>query len=768
MKFSARLLFAFVLPMSPAMAAEVTMDPADGWFRPALVEDRSPLCSVALAEANRLFDSKTGELDSRPIVIGDLQAIDPEQDLPREPIVLRNVNTGEPIERTQAVVTTHGKKMYVARRTNPGCGSACETQQMLASLQPFDVPMHYENPPGVSEPTPRAPVLTLLKSPDDLYYVAVIENDQLQVYTLTEDAAWDRICKVHMTPRALNPATHAELQAARKAVWDLHASLDPIRQGAGHTCGTLRAHERGGEKMGEAFSRMLYRPWTLQTSGNKALGASGDALSQWSTLGFDEYAAMAKYRAQLAVTLGALAQFYAHEFDLSQADASLAAEKALGAAMYRGLAFSAGSFFADKSAPVRLAILENKSVADLDALNWQPAPRGDYWNDQDSVLNIAVKHPEALRWLLSKKLDPNQPNAFGKTPLMYAAQHNALEAVRILLEHGANPNAATIFPDDTCTYTLQHANVTALHYAVRYGSAEIVEALLDGGAVTFVKTTKQWDEASGQTPLEWLDSYESPNIAAADRPRLAQLLQSTEGEQLVEYSTQQTLQAEKQYAAGDLDSARRSLKNALQAAPSNERALSDLSLVALRAGQYGESLEAATRLIAASKDPRMLANAWFNVGLACERHGHRYLWYNGELYCRSSAIFPFLQSWRAAKSSARAEKLEQMVATANDKHCAVPQSDGTQHQYLFVHEAEGDDMRGPEIQRVYVLHPAGSDVSAAQVRWTVTPYVGKAPVPRPVTPRLVDSYPLGKSTLTVLESEDKVQKTVHIGDFRCF
>ena len=378
MKFSARLLFAFVLPMSPALAAEERMEPADGWFRPALVEDRSPLCSAVLAAANGLFDSHTGELDNRPIAIDGMQAIDPEQDLPREPFVLRNVNTGEPIERTQAVVTTHGKKIYVARRTNPGCGSACETRQMLASLQPFDIPMHYQAPPGMSKPTPRAPELTLLKSQDDIYYVAVIAEEQLQLYTLTENAAWEGICKVDMRPRDLRSNTNAELQAARKAVSDLHATLEPIRQGAGHECGTLRAHERGGQKLGEAFSRMLYRPWTLQTSGEKVLGAPGDALSQWSTLGLDEYAAVAKYRAQLAVTINQLAQFYAHDFRLSQADAALAAEKALGAAMYRGLAFSDGSFFADKSAPVRQAILENKSMAELEALNWQPAPRGEY------------------------------------------------------------------------------------------------------------------------------------------------------------------------------------------------------------------------------------------------------------------------------------------------------------------------------------------------------------------------------------------------------
>ena len=341
--------------------------------------------------------------------------------------------------------------------------------------------------------------------------------------------------------------------------------------------------------------------------------------AQWSLLGIDEYAAMAKFRAQVPLTVSQLAQLYARKFGWSQADSQAAAETSVAAAIDRGFGFSNAPMFGDRSQAVRQAILEHKSVAELQALHWTAvAPKADAFQWNESVLSIAVNHPDALRWLIAKKLDPNHANAFGKTPLMYAAQHSSLEAVRILLAAGADPNAATIFPEDTCFYTLSRANVSVLHYAARYGSAAILEALVAAGALTSV-TTEQRDETPGQTPLEWLRSSTSNNIAESDRARLEQLLAPQTSEKLAEYSQQQALQAEKQYAAGDLNAALRTLKQALQANPSNQRALSNLSLLSLRAGQYGESLEAATRLIAESKDAGLIANAWFNIGLACER-----------------------------------------------------------------------------------------------------------------------------------------------------
>lgn len=760
MNWVALVVCAFVWLMPTADAA----DQKNSWFKPVLVENRSPVCSAVLEEAQRLFYSPASRLELEPLRLASMKVVDPDKDFALEQVTEPNPNTGEPMERTQAFVTTHGKKIYVAIATIPGCGGACEGRQMYAAAKPFEPPI-WADVPYSAKRTPAASAFTLLKSQDDRYHVAMVVDEQLQLFTLTDAADWDGVCKVDLQPKELYGNPDGELQAAVKSIRDLQATIEPIRQGAGPDCGTLRAHERGGPAMDDKFKQALYRPWALERPADVL---SGGGFGEWSVLGIDEYAAMAKFRAQVPVTVSQLAQFYARKFALSQADSAEAAETSVAAALDRGFAFSNAPRFGDRSVAVRQAILEHRSVVDLEALHWTPvAPKADAFQWNESVLSIAVNHPDALRWLIAKKLDPNHANAFGKTPLMYAAQHNSLQAVRILLGAGADPNAATIFPEDTCFYTLSRANVTALHYAARYGSAEILEALVAAGALTSA-TTVQRDEQPGQTPLEWLRSSASNHIAESDRLRLEHLLAPPTNEALVEYSKQQALQAEKLYAAGDLQAALRTLKQALQANASNQRALSNLSLLSLRAEQYGESLEAATRLIAESNDAGLVANAWFNIGLACERGDRPYLEYNGQNYCMSSRIFPFLQSWLAKNSAARAEKLEQLLSAPGRERCVVSQPDSTEHRYVSVRGADRDDNRHGEVQRIYVLHPAGSTVSADQVHWSVTPYVGKNRVPRLVTPRLVSSHSLGRSTITVLESEDTVVPPVKIGDYQCF
>ncbi len=100
----------------------------------------------------------------------------------------------------------------------------------------------------------------------------------------------------------------------------------------------------------------------------------------------------------------------------------------------------------------------------------------------DGIASVAVGYPEALEDLLRRGANPNQANAFGKTPLMYAAQYDQIESARILLRHGANPNAQTINPSDDCNFTLSRFGVTPLHYAARYGSAEMIRLLVENGA----------------------------------------------------------------------------------------------------------------------------------------------------------------------------------------------------------------------------------------------------------------------------------------------
>ena len=63
--------------------------------------------------------------------------------------------------------------------------------------------------------------------------------------------------------------------------------------------------------------------------------------------------------------------------------------------------------------------------------------------DGDTALMAAVAKPDAVSLLLQRGFDPNAANAWGKTPLMVAAEQNQIESMRRLLAAGANVHAET-------------------------------------------------------------------------------------------------------------------------------------------------------------------------------------------------------------------------------------------------------------------------------------------------------------------------------------
>jgi len=58
---------------------------------------------------------------------------------------------------------------------------------------------------------------------------------------------------------------------------------------------------------------------------------------------------------------------------------------------------------------------------------------------------------------------------------------------------------------------------------------------------------------------------------------------------------------------------------ALQADPKNQKALSDLPLLAFKTGRIGAAAEAASMAIEKSTSGPAQASAWFNLGLVCEQ-----------------------------------------------------------------------------------------------------------------------------------------------------
>ena len=80
------------------------------------------------------------------------------------------------------------------------------------------------------------------------------------------------------------------------------------------------------------------------------------------------------------------------------------------------------------------------------------------------------KDSSVLRLLPENGADINVSNQIGRTPLIKASFHGALETVRLLLEHGADVDVKNI------------NGKTALQFATDRGHGEVVELLREHGA----------------------------------------------------------------------------------------------------------------------------------------------------------------------------------------------------------------------------------------------------------------------------------------------
>lgn len=60
---------------------------------------------------------------------------------------------------------------------------------------------------------------------------------------------------------------------------------------------------------------------------------------------------------------------------------------------------------------------------------------------EGSAIGAAVRHPEIVRYLLSKGANPNLTKPGGWTPLMYAANYGNVESLQLLLDAGADVKA---------------------------------------------------------------------------------------------------------------------------------------------------------------------------------------------------------------------------------------------------------------------------------------------------------------------------------------
>lgn len=106
------------------------------------------------------------------------------------------------------------------------------------------------------------------------------------------------------------------------------------------------------------------------------------------------------------------------------------------------------------------------------------------------VLADAVEWPYVLDRLLKAGADPNQPNAFGKTPLMVASHFDRPDSVRMLLSAHAEVNAVTHNISGVCSNGFERVGRSALTYAAENASPVVIKLLLDAGAYPDIHDSK--------------------------------------------------------------------------------------------------------------------------------------------------------------------------------------------------------------------------------------------------------------------------------------
>ncbi|MEW6645690.1 MAG: ankyrin repeat domain-containing protein [Pseudomonadota bacterium] len=521
---------------------------------------------------------------------------------------------------------------------------------------------------------PGAPAFPqrIFSSGNQVYVTTILNNlnsGRYGVIRLSSSNTNNLVCELSVRPTSYDIE---QTMAGMPAYYSLSKTLNIMMGGAGN-CGTLNSHSSASHALNDSLNNVTYRPWPTA-----AIVSSVD-LESWAYSGVWNYNVYRRFLSQLNSGVRELAELYEKNFKMLPPLASDLANDAIEGAIYAG--FSHGRV-SDNYSRLHRSILTGVDTEEIISqfageIN-QIISNEKADGDSDSILTYAIGRSDLMAKFLDMGADPNHGNAFGKTPLMYAVQFNDVDAIELLISRGAFVDAVTTKPWDTCQYTITTHHQTALHYAVRYGSEEIIELLVRAGATVLAR------DSNGKTPMDYLESsgghvgseqLSSPEdasnageILGRASERLKNILRSSVDALASDVDAANRL-AESLYQSGKINEAYAAAKKALTISNGNERALANMSLIALRLGFYGESAKSANHLIGNGVSNKERAAAYYNLGLACEKHaresGYHYhtITYDGVDYCKERTgaylgpLYYYLASHSLAPTARRAQAI---------------------------------------------------------------------------------------------------------------
>jgi hypothetical protein len=248
----------------------------------------------------------------------------------------------------------------------------------------------------------------------------------------------------------------------------------------------------------------------------------------WSLLNLSNHRVYADLERGYLGALRDLTAHYKQTFDMTEADAHMAARNALWSRVYEG------HWGPPPQDGLRLMIMDGAPtptiaafLEQLDSVGEPPkaflqmddyGPAWDYVKSPDPLALVTVDRPDVLEMILKKGVDASATNDNGKTALMEAAQIGEIRSVTILLGAGVDVNAVSGGFGE-----LRHSLRTALHYAAASGTLDTIKALLAAGA------DPDWCDSRGRRAVHYLlgqgPTAPNPRLSPAERSEAFRILE---------------------------------------------------------------------------------------------------------------------------------------------------------------------------------------------------------------------------------------------------